>query len=569
MLRPLKRARKNCYSTLDIETRKDGSVIEIGVYNGTEVFFYKSWEDFFKFIKFHNDDKRYNKFIAHNGGGFDYISMLDYLSTTNIEYEVIMSGSTIIFISITTFDRQVIFQDSARVLLRPLKELCVTYQVETPKQDIDMEHIEDLYINDLNTFHNYLASDVISLYQVCKAFEKIMEIEFFPVTIASLSLYLFRKNFQTENYFQLFKEKQDKFISQAYAGGRVECFRTGEIDNINTYDINSLYPYIMKNCDMPIGLPIYTKKYRPEYKGFYKVKFHQKNTKIPPILWEKNKNGLEFVYSGVGIFYDAEIKLAKERKVELEFIEGYVFLRHKKIFAGFVDKYYELRQKHKGTAIDFSCKIVLNSLYGKFGQREKSEKLVHWSPETMRYKVLGRKVKNWKPYDEDKGYYIVEEFRKTPNRIIHYAAAVTSHARVELYRYLYSYRKNLVYCDTDCIHLYNKHIPGNRISNTRLGYMKKEEEGTGIYIGRKQYTINGKMKYKGIKIVDKLLKNKFNIDNYRKILYNEKILYSYGTFPKLKSVIKGRDRPCKIKKVEKSLTQSKYKTNYKPKGVKL
>ena len=172
------------------------------------------------------------------------------------------------------------------------------------------------------------------------------------------------------------------------------------------------------------------------------------------------------------------------------------------------------------------------------------------------------KIKNWKPYDEDKGYYIIEEFRKVENRIIHYAASITSHARVKLYEYLYNNSKSIIYCDTDSIHLNNIKLKKTEISNNKLGYMKYEGGGLGIYIGRKQYTHSSIMKFKGVKTEDKLLNNHFTVDMYRDLMYNKTINYNYGSFPKLKTVIMGREPPCKIIEIKKKLVKSSYLSNF-------
>ena len=50
-------------------------------------------------------------------------------------------------------------------------------------------------------------------------------------------------------------------IKNSYTGGAVDMYRTSPPANrkIYAYDINSLYPYIMKTFKMPIGNPTYFK----------------------------------------------------------------------------------------------------------------------------------------------------------------------------------------------------------------------------------------------------------------------------------------------------------------------
>ena len=557
MFKPLKRDRSNVFSTLDIETDRQGNMIIAAIFDGEKVTYFHSWREFLHILYENNENPKYRRFVAHSGGSFDYVHLMEYLTDTDVECEIVMSNSQCIFIRLMSFDKPVILQDSSHVLKSSLKKLCKVFDVETPKEDIDINNIEEIWKTNPDKVMSYLRSDVISLYQVCREFMKILEIDFFPLTIASLAMYIYRRRFMQKEYFTITKARVDQFISQAYAGGRVECFRSGRHEQVYVYDINSLYPYAMKTFPVPVGLPTYTKKFRPDKYGFYRIKFSQSNTNIPPILWMKTRNGLEFVYEGEGTFYQAEVELAMKYGVNIEVLEGFVFHKAEYLFSDFVDHFYSLRQQYKGTAVDLTAKLVMNNLYGKFGQKPKSEKLVKWNRDTYKEKI--RKVKNWKPYIEDKGLFIVEEPRKIDHRMIHYAAAITSHARCILYEYLVSHAKNVVYCDTDSLHLL---APMNSdFIGPELGKMKKEDEGCGIYIGRKQYTISEKRKFKGVKTNCNLTGAQLTIDKFATIMHNE-VKYSYGVFPKLKTVLKGGDKACKIKIVEKRLRQGEYLSNF-------
>ena len=45
-----------------------------------------------------------------------------------------------------------------------------------------------------------------------------------------------------------------EFIKDSYYGGAVDVYKPyGK--NVYRYDVNSLYPYIMKNYPMPVGQP--------------------------------------------------------------------------------------------------------------------------------------------------------------------------------------------------------------------------------------------------------------------------------------------------------------------------
>jgi len=74
----------------------------------------------------------------------------------------------------------------------------------------------------------------------------------FP-TISSLAFGIFRSNFLHKNIkIPLIFNEIYTDIKNSYTGGSVDVFKPyGE--NIKGYDVNSLYPYIMKFCKMPVN----------------------------------------------------------------------------------------------------------------------------------------------------------------------------------------------------------------------------------------------------------------------------------------------------------------------------
>lgn len=561
MFRPITREKTNDFSTLDIETdTKTGDLLAGAVYDGEAVTFFESWSEFFKLVESqHRVNKKWQKFVAHGGGIFDYVSMIEYLFDTGYDYKIIMSGSRIVFVSLTIKKTKIVFYDSLQVLLKGLDSLCETFKPEHRKLKIEIEKIQEIYKKDRKQFNAYLANDVKSLYDICHKFMDLLDIKFFPCTISSLSLYLFRRDFLKKSLKLITDKKVDAFISESYAGGRVECFKYGKHKKVFVYDINSLYPYVMQKSDIPVNLPVRVNSYKQGQKGFYRVSFYQANQTLPPVLWVKSKNGLEFCYEGEGVFYSAEIELALKYGVDIKFKDGYVFPETQPMFREFVDHFYALRKNNKGTALDYIAKIAMNSQYGKYGQKTESTEL---EKITDNKKVLAL-MKNPKIkitlYNEEKQIYALTGEKKITHRMIQVASCVTSEARCILYEYLVKYRHDIIYCDTDSVHL-TKKISEN--IGVELGQLKIEAEGSGIYLGRKQYQIADKLRFKGIKANDKLTGNALNKKHFEKILKTGKADFKYGIFPKIKSVIKG-DKACKMKIIKKKMRPSEYKTNYK------
>ena len=549
------------YSTLDIETGKQGNVLMIRIYNFKYGFtsFY-TWQEFYSFLEQNNDMPCYRQFIAHNGGRFDYVSMLYELLPETFSTSIIMSGSGIILCSINDFKKPITFKDSILVLKAGLKKLCSTFDVETPKLDIDIENIETIFNEDREQFDYYLNNDCTSLYQVCKKFQELLDINYFPFTIASLAMKLYQTKFKPDDvkFYDTQKESEFKYIfDDSYAGGRVEVFKKGEHKNVCSYDVNSLYPFVMKDNFFPTYPCILGKKYGTGDMGIYPLTFKQTDKTIPPFFWIKGDNGLEFVYEGSGCFTSVEIEKANLYGIDMVIEPGVYFPNYSKIFSKYVNHFYELRLKNKDNALNMICKLLLNSLYGKFAERNDGSQLCQLREED-RNKLIENGV-GFTEYSEKMGLYMVETERNIRHAHKYISVFTTAYARCYMYDFLAKYSEHLVYMDTDSLHI-TCDFDDKYIGND-LGMFKKEYEGKAIYNGRKQYIIDKTIKYKGIRTQGALNHDKIDYEDFKKMLEGKSISKKYDTFPALKTALKS-GTPCKILEVEKTLKSSKFCTNF-------
>ncbi len=569
MFTKLRKDKKNTFSVLDIETGKEGNVLEIGLDNGKDYYKFNSWAHLMAFLHLHNSKKCFRKIIIHNGGRFDLVSLLMDESSGIGEWDLIPTGSSIVFLKCKSFKKQIIFQDSFQLLKSSLKKCCHDYKVETPKRDIDIDRIEEIFHNDYEQFDKYLRADCKGLYQVLEAFQKIMDIDFVPVTTASLAMYLFRRKF-LEKDFMLpslrMNNRTDRFITRAYAGGRVECFRPGIYEQAYSYDINSLYPSVMINNLYPIGRPVFTTKWNAKHLGFYDITWNQKDRSIPPVLWIKSKNGFECVYEGRWTIPSPEIKLALKHGVEIEFHSGLFFPKSMNLFKNWVTHWYETRLEAKddgNNALAECCKLMMNRLYGKFAQKEEAEKVCKIEDKETLIKLLKKKC--LKPYQEENFLYTVTEQRMIPHRAVHIAAMVTSYARVVLAESLISHINTLIYCDTDSVHLT---APMNEdFISDQLGYFKAEEEGKAVYLGRKAYMIGDKQKFKGIRLKGGLKHDNLDFDGYCSLCSGGVISFAFDTFPTIKSCWKKGLTPCKLTTLAKNIKKPDYTSNFACKTI--
>lgn len=192
-----------------------------------------------------------------------------------------------------------------------------------------------------------------------------------------------------------------EWIRRGYYGGRTELFFV-KGRGILYYDINSSYPASMK-ADMPVGNAIIERKITSEHLlaplaanhvGFIDCIVEiPKGCPIPPLPF-RNKGKLIFPtgkFSGVWDW--DELQLLKHPLVNgrIVKIRQSVWYKKKPIFREMVDTLYDFRQKHLpecggskacpkpfpwgckpsyDEGMSYVAKLMLNSLYGKFGMRE-------------------------------------------------------------------------------------------------------------------------------------------------------------------------------------------------------
>ena len=222
----------------------------------------------------------------------------------------------------------------------------------------------------------YCIQDCITLYQIINKFNyKIFElfrldIHKYP-TISSLAFAIYRSNFYKDEYrISLIHGEIYDFIKKSYLGGRVDVFKPFPKTNekVKGYDVNSLYPTAMKEYPMPIGNPIYFEgdifKIDPNAFGFFEVKVITPNNLYVSILQTKLKinNVVKTVVplgTWTGVYFSEEIKNAM--KYGYQFDKCYIFKEY-------VTFLYELKSNSINNSPGYIiCKLLLNSLYGRFG----------------------------------------------------------------------------------------------------------------------------------------------------------------------------------------------------------
>jgi DNA polymerase type B, organellar and viral len=147
---------------------------------------------------------------------------------------------------------------------------------------------------------------------------------------------------------------------------------------VHAYDVNALYPFVMANNDFPIGDPTYIEypnnlilDKNTDIFGFFYCKVVTPDNILHPILQVKyNDRMVSGIGSFSGWFFSEELKNALNFGYQITIEKGYLFERAN-IFKGFVDDLYSMRTSYlKSDPRNYIAKILLNSLYGRFGMTD-------------------------------------------------------------------------------------------------------------------------------------------------------------------------------------------------------
>lgn len=335
----------------------------------------------------------------------------------------------------------------------------------------------------------------------------------FKVTLASQSLTAWRHRLMTEkvtlhsNIFALELERQ------AYHGGRVECFRLGKLPEQNYYmlDINSMYPFVMRDRKLPInlrsihnGASIETLLH--ETKRSYCIAKVQLKTTVPmyPYLY----NGKLCFPVGVftSVLHDQELQKALDNNHVIQ-VFSFAQYDYRCIFTEYVDFFYAqkiaAKLSHNGSW-EFISKIFLNSLYGKFGQTDVQRMACNW----IKTEGIWR-IPYSNPVTHNKGQIIAwngtlydeRQSGETAFSFPAIAGAITAEARVLLWSYIeLAGIENVYYCDTDSLLCNQKGYENlqSHLSDTELGKLKLVDSSTSVELrGCKDYVFGDIDKTKG------------------------------------------------------------------------
>ena len=444
----------------------------------------------------------------HNFSRFDGIILLKYLATHGVEYRFIPIMRNRMLYEIALYrGKKFLFRIKDTLLLLPysLNSLAKNICPELGSKLV-LEHnkvLQENLIPQKQSYINYMKQDILLLGGVMLKVQDMYwtqyQVDIVTImTLSSLALRIFRTIYYDQKNRPIYipNRNTDSFIRKGYYGGHADCYIPyGE--NLYSYDVNSLYPFIMKTYAMPGGKPVWHNNLLGQdldnldnLVGFIEAYVECPKTIKRPFLPYRDKNNTLIFPTGkfLGVYYSEELKYARGLGYTVFPLSGYLFEKMESPFREYVSQLYESRLEAKNAgneALSFVYKILMNSLYGRFGINPKYT--VSEICDQDKYKKL---IKTTEFIHADKlseSLYIVSYWKNTeqtpdsgwsPPRIsaVQMSAAITACARIHMYPYIS--RPDCYYTDTDSVVLGNP-LPEDVISSTELGKFKCE------YIGRK------------------------------------------------------------------------------------
>ena len=357
---------------------------------------------------------------------------------------------------------KVTIYDSLKILNFSVEQIANDFNLPIKKLEIDYNKKREVGHVLTEQEIDYIRNDVEIM---SRALKIMFDENLTKMTIASDALNSYKdinKNFL--KYFPVLPFEIDKDIRRSYKGGFTylnDIYKGKETGRGIVFDKNSMYPAKMMYEKMPFGDPIFFEdEYKedflyPLYVQTLSCSFEIKDGMIPTIQIKNNLSFIpnEYIKSSDGDIVtltltniDLELFLKHYNVYDLEYHSGWKFKAIKGLFTEYIEYWTNKKiqaKKDKNGALYRIAKLMLNSLYGRFGLNPMSRSKYPFLDENgvVRYAMYESEIR-------DSVYVPVASF------ITSYARKdiIESSQKIRDYS-LQKYGKDLyVYSDTDSIH---------------------------------------------------------------------------------------------------------------------
>lgn len=401
---------------------------------------------------------------------------------------------------------KVTLYDSLKILPFSVADIATAFDLEISKLEIDYDEYRP--VGHELTYEEicYIKNDVAIVGQALKV---LFSEGLTKITQGANAMGYFKQQFGKKRFDNTFpKPYYDNVLRPAYKGGFTYVnprYQEMELGEGIVLDVNSLYPSVMYECDMPYGEgKSFEGRYEkdedyPLYVQMVKCQFELKPKHIPTIqikgswrfadneyLTTSGEEEITLYLTSV----DLALFLDHYDVFNIEWLGGWKFRASNTLFRAYIDHWNEIKMQATisgNKPMRTLAKLMLNAFYGKFGTNPKTGyKEPYYDGERVRYQK----------HDEEREpvYLPVALF-------------VTAWARNKTIRSAQAVYDRFVYADTDSLHLLGTDLPeGLLIDPVKLGAWKHESTfRRAKFIRQKTYmedTIIGREK--AIKEITKL-----------------------------------------------------------------
>ena len=393
--------------------------------------------------------------------------------------------------------------------VKKLKEIHDYESIKNYDDLIDVPDDEIMYIN----------NDVLIM---CRLIKYLDSVGINAITMSS-SAY---KNWRMDKYqlckHQFIKDENDEIneiVRKSYRGGitKVNPKYAGQLlHGVISFDVNSLYPSVMYENKIPIGMGKIYKTIDECIKDrryAYIVEVLVKNAEVKKgyhafigedsgFTYSRKYNYSDKLLNKTLYLWDTEFRLFNkiyDNDSVIVKVVGYKTANN--VFTEYIDRWYSVKENAKTPAERQLAKLMLNSLYGKFGMNDARASKI---PVEIR--------------EDEIIYRIIETFSCYYDKKV--ASFITSKARVKYATFMNLCFDKFVYGDTDSIYYLSDKIPDifkDIVDDKKMGFWKYE----GYYprfkaLKAKCYIkeVNGKINVK-VSGCPKECASKINFDNFQ------------------------------------------------------
>lgn len=369
-------------------------------------------------------------------------------------------------------------RDSLKVIPMPVSKIPKAFGLHDCKLDLDYDGYRE--VGHKLTEHEiaYIKEDVVI---VAKALKIMLDEGDVKMTAGSNALAAYKRSIGGNKKFRkMFPVPDyDEEIRRSYKGGFTynnPMFTGFDVGEGISFDVNSLYPSVMRYELLPYGDPVrFEGKYeknllyplfvqavkidatlKPDHVPCIQVKDAAYSDRFAPTEYIDDTKG-EIVRYVTNV--DLELIFDQYDVHSIEYYEGWMFKGSRHLFDGFIDECNE-RKVQAAESGNYGMrsifKLRMNSSYGKFGT----------SPKCASMKPVKRDGRIW--------YEKLPEEEREPIYIA-VASFITAYARDKTIRAAQSVYHRFVYADTDSLYLVGTDMPDALdIDPYRLGAWKHE-----------------------------------------------------------------------------------------------